>query len=144
MIRTLAMAAGLGLLPLATLAQDAPAPDAAPAPEAPAASAPAPADPAATYEAARNQLGILKYCQEQGFSGPEAVEAQGRLVALLPEGDAATGDAAEAKGAEGTVSIGGPEVTLSEAVEARGSTVEATCQQIEAAVNEIAPTLPAG
>jgi len=143
MIRTLTMAAGLGLLPLATLAQDAPAPDAAPAaPEAPAATAPA--DPAATYEAARNQLGILQYCQEQGFSGPEAVEAQGRLVALLPEGDAATGDAAEAKGAEGTVSIGGTEVTLSEAVEARGSTVEATCQQIEAAVNEIAPTLPAG
>lgn len=137
MTRILAIALALGLTPAAVLAQDA-----APAtPEAPAATA---ADPAATYEAARNQLGILQFCNDQGFSGTEAVEAQAQLVALLPEGDAAAGDAAEAKGAQGTVALGETELTLAEAVEARGSTVEATCQQIEAAVNEIAPSLPAG
>ncbi|MEQ3643301.1 MAG: pore-forming ESAT-6 family protein [Paracoccus sp. (in: a-proteobacteria)] len=138
MIRKIAFAMGLGLLPAAVVAQDA----AAPAQDAPAQTAPA--DPGTTYEAARNQLGILQYCQEQGFTGAEAVEAQGKLVGLLQGGDEAVGSAAEEKGAQGTVSVGGTEVSLAEAVEERGSTVEATCQQIEAAVNEIAPTLPAG
>ncbi|MCO6362095.1 pore-forming ESAT-6 family protein [Paracoccus sp. 08] len=133
MIRKIAFAMGLGLLPAAVVAQDA----AAPAQDAPA-------DPGTTYEAARNQLGILQYCQEQGFTGAEAVEAQGKLVGLLQGGDEAVGSAAEEKGAQGTVSVGGTEVSLADAVEERGSTVEATCQQIEAAVNEIAPTLPAG
>ncbi|KIX16720.1 MULTISPECIES: pore-forming ESAT-6 family protein [Paracoccus] len=138
MIRKIAFAMGLGLLPAAVVAQDA----AAPAQDAPAQAAPA--DPGTTYEAARNQLGILQYCQEQGFTGAEAVEAQGKLVGLLQGGDEAVGSAAEEKGAQGTVSVGGTEVSLADAVEERGSTVEATCQQIEAAVNEIAPTLPAG
>ena len=138
MIRKIAFAMGLGLLPAAVVAQDA----AAPAQDAPAQTAPA--DPGTTYEAARNQLGILQYCQEQGFTGAEAVEAQGKLVGLLQGGDEAVGSAAEEKGAQGTVSVGGTEVSLADAVEERGSTVEATCQQIEAAGNEIAPTLPAG
>ena len=138
MIRKIAFAMGLGLLPAAVVAQDA----AAPAQDAPAQAAPA--DPGTTYEAARNQLGILQYCQEQGFTGAEAVEAQGKLVGLLQGGDEAVGSAAEEKGAQGTVSVGGTEVSLADAVEERGSTVEATCQQIEAAVNEIAPPLPAG
>ena len=138
MIRKIAFAMGLGLLPAAVVAQDA----AAPAQDAPAQTAPA--DPGTTYEAARNQLGILQYCQEQGFTGAEAVEAKGKLVGLLQGGDEAVGSAAEEKGAQGTVSVGGTEVSLADAVEERGSTVEATCQQIEAAVNEIAPTLPAG
>ena len=138
MIRKIAFAMGLGLLPAAVVAQDA----AAPAQDAPAQTAPA--DPGTTYEAARTQLGILQYCQEQGFTGAEAVEAQGKLVGLLRGGDEAVGSAAEEKGAQGTVSVGGTEVSLADAVEERGSTVEATCQQIEAAVNEIAPTLPAG
>ncbi len=138
MIRKIAFVMGLGLLPVAVAAQDA----AAPAQDAPAQAAPA--DPGTTYEAARNQLGILQYCQEQGFTGAEAVEAQGKLVGLLPGADETVGSAAEEKGAQGTVSVGGTEVSLAAAVEERGSTVEATCQQIEAAVNEIAPTLPAG
>ena len=138
MIRKIAFAMGLGLLPAAVVAQDA----AAPAQDAPAQAAPA--DPGTTYEAARNQLGILQYCQEQGFTGAEAVEAQGKLVGLLQGGDEAVGSAAEEKGAQGTVSVGGTEVSLADAVEERGSTVEATCQQIEAAVIEIAPSLPAG
>ena len=89
MIRKIAFAMGLGLLPAAVVAQDA----AAPAQDAPAQAAPA--DPGTTYEAARNQLGILQYCQEQGFTGAEAVEAQGKLVGLLQGGDEAVGSAAE-------------------------------------------------
>lgn len=126
MIRKIAFALGLGLVPAAALAQDAAQP----------------ADAEATYEAARNQLGILQYCNDQGFSGTEAVETQAQLIALLPGGDAAAGDAAESKGAEGTVAISGTEIALSEAAKNQGSTVESTCQQIEAAVNQIADSLP--
>ncbi|WP_410218193.1 pore-forming ESAT-6 family protein [Paracoccus sp. (in: a-proteobacteria)] len=131
MIRHLAVALTLGLgTPVAALAQEAAAP-----------SAP---DSAATYEAARNQLGILKYCQQQGFTGGEAVATQAQLVDMLPEGDEAAGATAEEKGAAGTVAIGDAELSLADASENRGSTVEATCQQIEAAVNEVAPSLQAG
>lgn len=124
MIRSFAIALGLALAPAAVLAQE---PDAE-----------------TTYQAARNQLGILQYCQQEGFTGPEAVAAQGQLIGLLPAGNEAAGTTAEAKGAEGMVAVGEAELSLAQAAENQGSTVEATCQQIEAAVNEVAPTLPAG
>ncbi|WP_411956981.1 pore-forming ESAT-6 family protein [Paracoccus homiensis] len=116
--------------------------------QAPAQEAPAPAvnqmDAAATYEAARNQLGILKYCEGQGFTGAEAVSAQEKMVGMLPEADEQAGAAAEQKGAEGTVSAGGAEIALDQAASQQGTTVEAQCQQIEAAVNQVAKQLPAG
>lgn len=132
MIRSIAIALGLTLTPAAVLAQEA----GAPAMQEP--------DTGATYEAARNQLGILQYCQDQGFTGAEAVAAQTQLIGLLPEGDTTAGTAAEEKGAEGMVAVGEAELSLAEAAESRGNTVEVTCQQIEAAVNEVAPSLPAG
>lgn len=142
MIRHIALAVGLGLTaPVAVMAQDTAAPAEAPAAEAPA---PQPMDAAATYEAARNQLGILKYCQEQGFSGQEAVDAQANLIGMLPEGDQETGKTAEDKGAAGTVAIGDAEMSLSDAAESQSSNVEETCKQIEAAVNQAAPATPAG
>lgn len=125
MIRPIALALGVSFAPLAALAQTADAPDAA-----------------ATYEAALNQLGILQYCQTQGFTGAEAVEAQSQLIGLIPAGDEAAGQAAQQAGAEGTVSVGSTQITLAEAAESQGSTVEATCQQIEAAVNQVVDTLP--
>ena len=125
MIRSIALALGVSVAPLAALAQTAEAPDAA-----------------ATYEAALNQLGILQYCQTQGFTGTEAIEAQTQLIGLIPAGDEAAGQAAQQAGAEGTVSVGSTQITLAEAAESQGSTVEATCRQIEAAVNQVAETLP--
>lgn len=110
--------------------------------------APAPAanqmDAAATYEAARNQLGILKYCEGQGFTGAEAISAQEKMVDMLPEADEQAGATAEQKGAEGTVSAGGAEIALDQAASQQGTTVEAQCKQIEAAVNQVAKQLPAG
>lgn len=132
MIRSIAIALGLTLTPAAVLAQEA----GAPAMQEP--------DTGATYEAARNQLGILQYCQDQGFTGAEAVAAQTQLIGLLPQGDTTAGTAAEEKGAEGMVAVGEAELSLADAAESRGNTVEVTCQQIEAAVNEVAPSLPAG
>ena len=129
MFRHIAFALGVALIAPAALAQT----------EAPAAGA---MDAAATYEAARNQLGILKYCQTQGFAGTEAVTAQEQLVGMLPAGNAEAGAAAEEKGSQGTVSIGGTEVALADAASRQGTTVEAQCQQIEAAVKQVASQLP--
>lgn len=131
MFRHIAIALGLSLAATAATAQDA-APD------------PATLDQGATYEAARNQLGLLKFCQAQGFSGGEAVAAQERMVGLLPQGDADAGAAAEEKGAQGVVSVAGAEVPLQDAASRQGSSVEDQCRQIEAAVNEVAKQLPAG
>ncbi|MBM3606288.1 MAG: hypothetical protein FJX25_16655 [Alphaproteobacteria bacterium] len=131
MIRHLAVALGLGLaVPAAALAQTA--------------DAPAPAEGSTAYEAARNQLGILKYCQDEGFTGAEAIATQTQLIGLLPVGDETVGATAEGKGEQGTVALGEAEVSLADAAENQDSTVEATCQQIEAAVNEVAASLPAG
>ncbi|MFN3275802.1 MAG: pore-forming ESAT-6 family protein [Paracoccus sp. (in: a-proteobacteria)] len=132
MIRHIALVLGVSMAAPAAFAQTAEAPEGAAV------------DSAATYEAARNQLGILKYCQEQGFSGGEAVEAQARLVGMIPEGDAAAGDSAEQRGTEGVISIGDTQIPLAEAVEGQGSTVETTCREIETAVNEVAASLPQG
>lgn len=132
MIRHIALVLGVTLAAPMAMAQDAQAPDTAAT------------DTAATYDAARNQLGILKYCETQGHSGPEAVAVQARLVEMIPSGDVARGDAVEAQGAEGVISIGNTQITLAEAVEAQGSTVAATCAEIEAAVNQVGESIPAG
>ncbi len=132
MFRQIALVLGMTLTVPAAFAQEAGQPASPTAP-----------DPTAAYEAARNQLGILKYCNEQGFSGTEAVAAQQQMIGMLPEGDATKGTTAEERGAEGTVSIGGNEIALADAAEQQGTTVEAQCKLIEAAVNQVAAQLPA-
>lgn len=132
MIRHIALVLGVSMAAPAAFAQTAEAPEGAAV------------DSAATYEAARNQLGILKYCQEQGFAGAEAVDTQEQLVGMIPEGDTAAGDSAEQRGAEGVISIGDTQITLAEAVEGQGGTVETTCREIETAVNQVAASLPPG
>ncbi|MBW7055208.1 pore-forming ESAT-6 family protein [Paracoccus bogoriensis] len=132
MIRHIALVLGVSLTAPAAIAQEAAAPEGAAV------------DAAATYEAARNQLGILKYCQAQGFTGDEAVAVQTRLVGMIPAGDTAAGDAAEARGTEGVIAIGDTQITLAEAVAGQGGTVEGTCKEIETAVNEVGASLPAG
>ena len=134
MFRQMTFALGLSLAASAAFA-----PDTTEAPATPDAGA---MDPAAIYESARNQLGIIKFCNSQGFAGDEAVAAQEKMLGMLPAGDAAAGDAAEQKGAEGTVSAAGQEVSFEEAATQQGTTVEAQCQQLEAAVNEVAAQLP--
>lgn len=137
MFRPIAFALGLGLTATAALAQDAPS-------SQPAAPQPSAMDDASTYEAARNQLGILTFCQDQGFTSAEATKNQQRLVALLPQGDDEAGATAEQKGAGGMVSIAGTEISLEAAAANQSSDVEAQCKRIEAAVNDVAAQLPAG
>lgn len=140
----------------AAMAQDtAPA---APAPATPAASAEAPAaapaatpaaqdtaaqDTGAAYESARNQLGVLGYCQDKGFIDSKAVETQTRLLAMIPAGDTAKGDAAEAKGKQGTVSAMGVERTLADAAKEKSTTEDALCKQMDALLQQLASQVPA-
>ena len=135
-------AAGLAT---ATFAQDAAAP--APATSAPAATAEAPAAPTAAdagaaYESARNQLGVLTYCQEKGFINAEAVATQNKLLTMIPPGDTAKGDAAEAKGKEGTVSAMGVERSLADAAKEQSTTEDALCKQMDALLKQLATQVP--
>lgn len=110
--------------------------------ETPAAPAAPQLDAGMAYESARNQLGVLKYCQAQGHIDGKAVEIQEKLLTLIPAGDATKGDAAEAKGAEGTVSAMGAEQTLDGAATAQGTTVEALCKQMDTMIQQLAAQLP--
>ncbi|WP_394227910.1 pore-forming ESAT-6 family protein [Paracoccus marcusii] len=101
-------------------------------------------DTEATWQAASNQLGILQYCEEKGFTGPEVVQAQAQIMTMLPSGDEAAETAAIEQGNQSIVAFNDQEITLSDAAASQGSTVEGTCQEIEPAVNDMAANLPAG
>lgn len=123
-MRSIILMVGAGLMPVMSAAQPA-------------------LDTEAIWQAASNQLGILQYCEEKGFTGPEAIQAQAQIMTLLPSGDEAAGTAAIEQGNQGIVAFNDQEITLSDAAASQGSTVEGTCQEIEAAVNDMAADLPA-
>lgn len=122
-------------------AQDTAAP-AAPAPATTAPAAPAAADMGAAYESARNQLGVLTYCQDKGYIDGKAVETQTKLLSMIPAGDAAKGDAAEAKGKEGSVSAMGVERSLADAATEQKTTEDALCKQMDALLQQLATQVP--
>jgi hypothetical protein len=95
------------------------------------------------YQSARNQLGVLKHCNQQGFIGEEAVATQEKLLGLIPAGDVAQGDAAEEKGVGGTVVSMGTEMTLADGATQQSTTPEAMCKQMETAMAQMAAQLPA-
>ena len=135
-----------GLTAGSAFAQDAtPAAPAAPATTPAnadaAAASPAP-DMGAAYESARNQLGVLIYCQDKGFIGTTAVETQNKLLTMIPAGDTAKGDAAEAKGKEGTVSAMGVERSLADAATEQKTTEDALCKQMDALLQQLAAQVP--
>jgi hypothetical protein len=134
----------LGLTAGLALAQEtAPADPAAPPATTEAPAAVPAQDNGAAYESARNQLGVLAYCQEQGHIDGTAVEIQTKLLAMIPAGDTAMGDAAEAKGKEGTVSAMGVERTLADAATEQNTTEEALCKQMEGLLQQLASQVPA-
>lgn len=87
--------------------------------------------------AAKNQLGVLEYCQAAGHIDGSAVEVQTRMFGMLPAaGDAAKVDAAYEKGKAGTVSAMGVEQALPEAAKTQNTDVGALCKQMAALVNQ--------
>lgn len=133
MIRVCTLLPAMALAATMAVAQE----DATEAPAAPE------FDAEMAYESARNQLGVLKYCQESGHIDGTAVEIQERLLTMLPAGDAAKGDAAEEKGRTGTVSAMGSEQALEAAATAQNTTEEALCQQMDTMIQQLASQLPA-
>lgn len=130
MIRALSVLPVLALTAGVAFAQETPAPG---APQM---------DAGVAYESARNQLGVLEFCQTQGHIDGKAVEIQTKLLTLIPEGDTAKGDAAQEKGKTGTVSAMGVESTLADAAKAQNSSVEALCKQMDTMIQSLAAQLP--
>ncbi|WBU60262.1 pore-forming ESAT-6 family protein [Paracoccus albus] len=100
-------------------------------------------DPDAAVSAARNQLGVLEYCQAEGHIDGNAVEIQGKMIEMLPaatDEDAAV--AAYEKGKEGTVSAMGVEQTLAEAATAQSADEAALCAQLAQLVEQAGEQLP--
>ncbi len=103
--------------------------------------------------ASANQLGVLEYCQQQGYVDPAAVTAQRSVNARLPPAptDAAATDAAEALGRQGTISANSNTVTLADMATRSSTTVDALCKRMASSVIQTAtmfqsgmPSLPAG
>jgi hypothetical protein len=81
--------------------------------------------------AAANQLGVMEYCQKQGFADDAAVAAQRSSISRLPAGPAGeSNDAAEALGRTGTVASGSTKVTLADMAGKNNTTVGALCTQM--------------
>lgn len=95
------------------------------------------------YQAARNQLGILGYCVDKGYTDGAAVDVQKKLIALIPApADVSGGDAAEAAGRKGTISAMGMEQDIEAIAKAQNSTSAAYCKQIGDLVKQMGAKLP--
>lgn len=98
---------------------------------------------AAAYQAGRNQLGVISYCAEKGHVGADVVEIQTKVLALIPApADKSAGDAAEALGKKGTLSMMGVTQDIEAVSKAQGSTAAAFCKQLGDAVKLAASSLP--
>lgn len=81
--------------------------------------------------AARNQLGILEYCQGQGHIDGAAVSRQAAMFARMPAAtDPRVTDAAYGQGQRGTLSAMGLVQPLSEAAAQQGLDEAGLCRQI--------------
>lgn len=88
-----------------------------------------------TLAAARNQLGLLEYCQAEGHIDGTAIETQTGLLAQLPAAtDAAKVDAAYEKGRAGTLSAMGVEQNLADAATTQNTSVAEICTQMAGAL----------
>jgi hypothetical protein len=96
----------------------------------------------AAYQAARNQYGILEFCQSNGFADADTVATQQKLLELIPVADKTTGDDAEALGKKGTVSAMGVTSDLEAAAKAQGTTVEKLCTAMAGMIKQAGAQLP--
>lgn len=95
------------------------------------------------YQAARNQLGLLGYCVDKGYTDGGAVEVQKKLVALIPApADLSGGDAAEAAGRKGKISAMGMEQDIEAIAKAQNGTSAVYCKQIGDLVKQMGAKLP--
>lgn len=94
--------------------------------------------------AAANQLGVIEYCQSQGFVDSATVDAQKKITATLPAATDSSGlDDAESAGKQGTLVVGSNQITLASAASSKGTTVQALCTQIGSTVKAAATNMQA-
>lgn len=133
----------MGLVPLlapAGASAQAPAPGASPG--APTAAQDEQAMLRMMHRGARNQLGVLQYCQSNGSIGADVVVLQRQMLAMLPPIQVDGLDQAEAAGKRGVVQFGGQEMAIPDAAKARNTTPDALCKQIGAALQAQAAQMP--
>lgn len=93
--------------------------------------------------AAKNQLGVLEYCQSEGHINGDATVVQNKIIAMLPPAtDSAAVDKAYESGKAGNISAMGVEQSLADAGKAQGVEVAALCKQIGDAVAAAGANLP--
>lgn len=87
---------------------------------------------ASAREAAANQVGVMEYCQKEGYADADAVTAQRGVYAQLPPAPAGapSTDAAQALGRTGTLSANGTTTTLASLASSRSTSVSALCGQM--------------
>ncbi len=94
------------------------------------------------YQAARNQLGILGYCADKGYTDAAAAEIQKKLIALIPApADVSGGDAAEAAGRKGTISAMGMEQPIEAIAKMANGTPATYCKQVGDVVKQMGAKL---
>lgn len=94
------------------------------------------------YKAARNQLGVLEFCQDKGYADAQTVAVQQKLVGLIPVTEKSGGDAAEATGRKGTIAAMGVQQDLEGAAKKQNTTVEKLCQAMATAIKQAGASLP--
>ena len=88
-------------------------------------------------EMAANQLGVMEFCQDNGYVDADAVAAQRKALARVPQSGAAN-DAAEALGRKGTLSANGTQTTMASLASGHNTTVSAMCGQMGSAAKQAA------
>jgi hypothetical protein len=95
------------------------------------------------YQAGRNQLGILSYCNDKGFVGTDVIDIQKKLLGMVPvPADKSGGDSAEAQGRTGTIAAMGIQQNIEAIAKAQNATAETYCKQIGAVVTQMGAALP--
>lgn len=98
---------------------------------------------AVAYQSARNQLGVLEYCQDKGYIDSSAVDTQKKIMGQIPTpSDTSGGDSAEETGRKGTVSSMGQTIDLENAAKTHGTTAEAMCKQMSQMIASAAANMP--
>ncbi len=107
------------------------------------AAAPTAAQMEMAYNSARNQLGVLKYCQNEGHIDGDAATIQTKLLGMIPPpADKTAGDEAEKTGEKGTIAAMGVNQEISATVKAQNITEKQFCETIANAIKQVGAQLP--
>ncbi|GEM_PF-1883230 len=92
-----------------------------------------------TYLQARNQLGILQYCIQNGGSKQNHVELQRKIIKLIPTpADVSGGDEVEGSGRKGIIYVSANQSeNIEKVAEENGGSIPAFCKIITDSLEEV-------